>query len=146
MAKEIKTEIHIQSSPEKVWSILTQFQNYPNWNPFIKSISGDVKVGNRITARIEPPGAKGMTFKPKVLTYSAHKEFTWLGNLVFPGLFDGKHSFKLIAHNDGTTTLIQSEAFKGILVPLFKKMLDVNTVKGFTAMNEKLKELAEKAE
>jgi hypothetical protein len=38
MAKEIKTEILINATPEKVLSILTIFDNYPNWNPFIKSI------------------------------------------------------------------------------------------------------------
>ena len=52
-------------------------------------------------------------------------------------------SFELIDNKNGTTTFIQSEKFKGILVPLFKKMLDYNTVNGFNAMNKKLKELAE---
>ena len=55
MAKEIKTEILINATPEKIWSILTNFENYSNWNPFIKSIKGEVKVGNKIYARIEPP-------------------------------------------------------------------------------------------
>jgi hypothetical protein len=43
----------------------------------------------------------------------------------------------------GKTTFIQSEKFKGILVPLFQKMLGNNTVDSFHAMNQKLKELAE---
>ena len=143
MAKEIKTEILIHATPEKVWSILTNFDNYPNWNPFIKSINGEVKVGNTITARIEPPEANGMTFKPKILSYDVNKELSWLGHLIIPGLFDGQHKFELIDNGNGTTTFIQSEKFKGILVPLFKKMLDINTINGFDAMNKKLKELAE---
>jgi hypothetical protein len=143
MAKEIKTEILIHATPEKVWSILTNFNDYPNWNPFIKSIKGEAKVGNKITARIEPPEAKGMTFKPKVLAFDANKEFRWLGHLLFPGLFDGEHKFELIDNGDGTTTFRQSEKFRGILVPLFKKMLDNNTLNGFNHMNAKIKELAE---
>jgi len=143
MAKEIKTEILIHATPEKVWSILTNFDNYPNWNPFIKSINGEVKVGNKITARIEPPEASGMTFKPRILSYDVNKELSWLGHLIIPGLFDGQHKFELIDNGNGTTTFIQSESFKGILVPLFKKMLDINTINGFEAMNKKLKELAE---
>ena len=143
MAKEIKTEILINATPVKVWSILTTFDNYPNWNPFIKSIKGDVKVGNEIIARLVPPKAKGMTFKPKVLVFDANKEFRWIGHLLFPGLFDGEHKFELIDNGNGTTTFRQSEKFKGILVPLFKKMLDNNTINGFNEMNKKLKELAE---
>ena len=143
MATEIKTEIIINATTGRVWTILTNFDNYPNWNPFIKSIKGDVKVGNKITARIEPPEAKGMTFKPKILCYETNKELRWLGHLLFVGLFDGEHKFELIDNGDGTTTFRQSEKFKGVLVPLFKKQLETNTKNGFVAMNMKLKELAE---
>lgn len=143
MAKEIKTEILIHSIPEKIWSILTNFDNYPNWNPFIKSIKGKVKVGNKITVRIEPPESKGMSFKPEVLKFETDKELSWLGHLLFTGLFDGEHKFELIDNGNGTTTFRQSENFKGILVPLFEKQLDNNTKRGFEEMNEKLKELAE---
>ena len=144
MAKEIKTEILINATPGKVWSILIDFDKYPDWNPFIKSITGKVLVSNKITVRLEPPGAKGMTFKPKVLAFETNKEFRWIGHLFFLGLFDGEHIFELIDNGNGTTTFIQREKFGGILVPLFKKMLDGNTLNGFNLMNKKLKELAEK--
>ncbi len=143
MAKEIKTEILINAKPKKVWSILTNFDNYPNWNPFIKFVKGDMKVGNKITVRIEPLESKGMTFKPKILTSETNKEFKWIGHLLFAGLFDGEHKFELIDNGNGTTTFRQSEKFKGILVPLFKKKLYNNTEKGFEELNRKLKELAE---
>ena len=44
-----------------------------------------------------------MTFKPKVLTYQVNKEFSWIGHLLFTGLFDGKHKFELIDNGNGTT-------------------------------------------
>jgi hypothetical protein len=143
MAKQIQTEIIINASPEKVWAILTDFSNYPNWNPFIRSIKGPVIVGKKIIARIEPPEANGMTFKPKVLVLKANEEFRWIGHLLIPGLFDGEHRFELVDNGNGTTTFRQSETFHGIFIPLFKKMLDVNTVNGFKQMNEKLKIMAE---
>jgi hypothetical protein len=143
MSKEINTEIKINNTPVKVWSVLCDFDNYPNWNPFIKFIKGQVKIGNRIIVRLEPPKASAMTFKPKVLAFEANKEFRWLGHLFIPGLFDGEHRFELIDNKNGTTTFKQSERFKGILVPLFKKMLDNNTTEGFNLMNQKLKDLVE---
>lgn len=141
MAKEIKTEIVINATPEKVWSVLTNFENYPNWNPFITSITGNVQVGNKISIRIKPPNSKGMTFKPKILTYQENKELSWLGHLWFSGLFDGKHTFKLIDNGDGTTTFKQSEVFKGLFVWLFNTE---NTKKGFEKMNLALKEVCER--
>lgn len=143
MAKEIKTEILIHATAEKVWSILTDFDNYPNWNPFIKSIKGEVKAGNTIVVKIAPPDAKPMTFKPKVLTYDTNKELKWLGHFLITGIFDGEHRFALIDHGNGTITFIQSEKFNGVLVPFFKKPLEYNTKRGFEEMNLKLKELAE---
>lgn len=140
MAKEIKTEIVIQATPEKIWKILTDFENYPQWNPFIVSITGEVEKGNKIVVSIKPPDGKGMIFKPTILTKIDNKELSWQGRLLFKGLFDGKHKFELIDNGNGTTTFIQSEKFSGIFVWLFNPE---NTKNGFNKMNQKLKELAE---
>ncbi len=136
---EINTQITINASPEKVWAVLTNYANYPAWNPLIKSLTGEVKVGNKIKVVID-----AMTFKPTVLSFETNKEFTWLGHLLFPGLFDGNHIFKLIDNGDGTTTFIHSEKFKGILLGLLKKKLENESKPNFILMNEKLKEEAEK--
>ncbi len=142
--KKISTSIVIKASPEKVWAVLMDFEKYPTWNPFIKSISGQATVGKQLVARIEPPKASGMTFKPNVVALVVQKEFAWLGHLLFAGLFDGLHRFELIDNKNGTITFVQSEDFSGILVPLFAKMLDNQTVNGFNLMNEALKERCEK--
>lgn len=144
MKKEIKTQIIIEATPSRVWEVLTNFGHYPNWNPFIKSVQGEVKAGEKIIVRLEPPGAKGMTFKPKVLAFNTNKEFKWIGHLFFPGLFDGEHRFELIDNGNGSTTFIQAEKFKGILVRMLSKMLDGSTLDGFKAMNEQLKIESEK--
>lgn len=103
-------------------------------DPFIKFIKGEIKVGNKITLTIAPPEAKAMTFKPKIITYEKNKKLSWLGQLLFAGIFDGEHKFELIDNGDGTTIFKQSEKFKGILVLFFKKQLDNNTKKGFEEM------------
>lgn len=144
MAKEIITSIKINASPEKVWAIFSDFNNYSNWNPFIQSLKGDIAVGKKIEVLLTPPDSKAMVFKPKVLEFEVNRKFEWLGHFIFPGLFDGKHNFEFIANTDGTTTFIHSEQFKGILVPFLSKMLDTNTKNGFEAMNQKLKERVEK--
>lgn len=143
MLKEIKTQILINASPNKVWFALTNFEQYPDWNPFILYVKGDVKEGKRIKISVKPSGAKAMTFKPIVLKVEPAKELRWLGSLIFKGLFDGEHRFELIDNNDGTTTFIHSERFSGIFVKQFKTD---NTKIGFELMNNRLKELAEASE
>jgi hypothetical protein len=138
MQKEITTSIKISATPEKVWSIFTDFESYSTWNPFILKLTGKVAVGNQITAKL-----RGMTFKPIVLVYMENTEFKWIGKLLVKGLFDGEHRFQLIDNKDGSTTFIQSEQFNGLLVGLFAKKLDTETKDGFEAMNESLKKKVE---
>lgn len=145
MAKHLRTDVIINASPARVWDILVDFQNYPHWNPFIKSLKGTSEIGKKIDVTIEPPGTKAMRFQPTLLVFEKNQELKWLGKGGIKGIFDGEHRFQLIDNGNGTTTFIQSERFQGILVPFFKKMLDINTVKGFELMNLKLKERAEKS-
>lgn len=142
-AKELKTEILINAAPQKIWKILTDFENYPKWNPFITFIKGEAIVGKKISIKVEPPNSRAMTFEPEILVFETNKELLWLGHFLFSGLFDGEHKFELIDNGNGTTTFKQSEDFGGILVPCFGSSFD-DTLEGFKAMNEKLKELAEK--
>lgn len=139
MTKQIKTSITISASREKIWEILMDFENYPKWNSFIKSVSGNVKVGNQIQIKLQ-----GMTFKPVVLILNKNTELKWLGHLWFKGLFDGEHKFYLTSNGNGTTHFEQSEKFSGILVKLFSKNLDKGTKNGFEKMNNELKFRAEK--
>ncbi len=140
MGKIIRTEIMIQATPERVWAILTDFEKYPQWNPFITSIKGPVELGNKIQISIVPPGGNRMTFEPTVIAKNENRELRWLGKFLFSGLLDGEHTFELIENGNGTVTFVQSEKFTGILVGLFNPQ---KTQQGFVEMNKKLKELSE---
>ncbi len=61
--KQIETDIIINADLNKVWLILTDFESYPHWNPFIRVISGKKKVGEKLRVFIQPPESKGMLFK-----------------------------------------------------------------------------------
>lgn len=140
---EIKTDIEIAATPERVWSILTNFIAYPQWNPFIRSITGVVKTGEQLTVFIQPTGGKGMTFHPTVLVALPNQELRWLGHFLLPRIFDGEHYFQIETLAPDRVRLIQGEKFSGLLVALFKSSLEGGTKSGFIAMNEALKVIAE---
>jgi len=141
--KEIITEISINTSPEKVWKILTDFENQSSWNPFITSISGEKKVGGKLSIIVQPGDGGEMKFKPTVLVLSENKELRWKGKLLISGLFAGEHYFILNSTDHNTTQLIHGEKFSGILVGLFGSMLN-KTKQGFELMNSALKKECEK--
>lgn len=139
MRHELHTEVTIDAPPETVWKVITDLNQYSEWNPFIVSATGEVAVGERLTNRMQPPGGKAMTFKPTVTEVNAGETFEWLGRLGLPGVFDGRHRFDLSPTADGGTRVVHSEQFKGVLVRFMRKSLDTRTKQGFEVMNTALK-------
>ena len=136
--RELRTEIEIGAPPERVCRVLTDFGAYPEWSPFIRSIDGETRVGSQLEVRIEPPGARGMTFRPMVRAAEPGREVRWLGRLLVPGLVDGEHRLALEPLTGGRSRFIQSERFSGLLVGLLSGTLAA-TERGFEQMNEALK-------
>ena len=141
--KELRTEIEIQASAERVWQLLTDFPSFPQWNPFIRKASGNIRVGERLEVNIQPSGASAMTFRPTVLKVEPNRELRWLGHLLISGLFDGEHIFTIEPLGEGRVRFTQREVFTGLLVPLFARGLDTDTRRGFEEMNQALKTRAE---
>jgi len=142
MNKRIKTEIIINASKEKLWVLLTNFSGYPHWNPFIKSIEGELQQGARLTNRLQN-GDKTMVFKPIVQEVIPFHAFSWLGSLWIKGLFDGRHYFSIEEIAPNQVKLIHGEDFSGILSTAILKKIGDETRNNFVAMNQALKQLAE---
>ena len=78
--KELHSEIEIDASAASVWRILTDFSSYPQWNPFIRRISGELATGERLEVRLEPPETRGITLRPAVLNAEPNHQLRWLGH------------------------------------------------------------------
>jgi len=139
----LDTQIEINASAERVWSILMDFPGHARWNPFVRSIEGVPTVGKSLSVFIQPAGSTGMRFRPTVLVVEPKREFRWKGKFVIPGIFDGEHFFKLEPKSDTQLVFHQCEMFSGLLVPFLRRSLDGATKQGFVAMNEALKREAE---
>ncbi len=138
MQHNIETKITINAPADKIWAVLMEFENHPKWNPLIKSISGDPKVGSHIFLQIQ-----NMKFTPIVLANTPNREFRWKGKLFSDYIFTGEHYFILNQIAENETELIHGEIFEGILLLLMKNSLNTNTLNGFKEMNEALKKQVE---
>ncbi len=143
--KELHSQIEINASAQRVWQLLTDFASYPQWNPFIRRISGEPTTGERLEVRLEPPESRGITLRLKVLDAEPNHQLRWLGHVFVPGLFDGEHSFVIQPLGEDRVRFVQRESFRGLLVSLFARSLDNGTPRGFEEMNRALKERAEAA-
>jgi len=107
--KQIRSEIEIDAPAERVWTMLTDFQAFSEWNPFVRRASGEVETGARLDVYIKPPGGMGMSFHPTVLKAETDKELRWLGHFILPGLFDGEHFFRIEPSEDSRVQFVQGE-------------------------------------
>ncbi len=68
--KHLHTEIQIEADPAEVWAVLTDFDRYPDWNPFLVDVRGDAEPGatpprhpvpsrEAVASRCAPPSPSG---------------------------------------------------------------------------------------
>jgi hypothetical protein len=139
----LDTEIEIGASPDGIWSILTDFDAYRRWNPFIRSIKGVARKGASLDVRVQLDGAKERSFRATVLAADRPGELSWRGRLLIPGILDAEHRFTIEALSSGKARFRQMEQFGGVLVPFLRRTLDGPVQRAFVEMNIALKERAE---
>ncbi len=143
--RTIQSAIEIRAPIEVVWSVLTDFATYPDWNPLVRRLHGRPSVGRRVTILSQPPGARGIAFAPVVLAWSPPNELRWRSTLIWRRIFSGEHGFRLEAIDDGRVRFVQDETLTGVLVPLYSRFRLHATRLGFDEMNQRLRERAERA-
>lgn len=144
MRKLIRTEIAIQAPAEVVWRHLTDFESFPEWNPFIRRASGRPQVGERLDIRLQLGPGPLVRFTPRVVAAVPGRTLRWLARTGPPRLFDVVRSFELAPRPGEGVVFTQSEVCTGLLTPLmFAVPLERWLYAGYDAFNEALRERAE---
>ena len=136
--KELRTQIIIDASPEKVWQVLTDLDKYPEWNPFICHAIGKAETGKTVDIDFRPDG-KGLKLHCTVARFELNRELSWKYHAMHPMLFRGEHIFTIEPLGEKRIRFIDREEFHGLLVFTQAKDIDTNTKRGFEAMDKALK-------
>ncbi|MFN8584685.1 MAG: SRPBCC domain-containing protein [Dehalococcoidia bacterium] len=142
--REIRTEVAIAAPLEAVWSVVSDFGAYAEWNPFLPAFEGRpiANTNGRLTAAI--PGSKPRTTPVTILEADAPRRLAWRGQLLGSWLFSGTHFLELTP-SDGGTRVVNREEFRGLLAPLLLRQLGRGLPAGYEAMNAALKARVERA-
>src|SRR5260370_42638373 len=123
--RTISATVDIAATPQQVWAVLADLDAYPQWNPFIRSASGQVAEGATLSLRLVPAQGRAMTFRPKGLAAEPGRLLRWIGRLIVPGLFDRTPQFAL-EDMGGHTRRTQSETLRGVPVPATRRNINHN--------------------
>ncbi|MCB0192396.1 MAG: SRPBCC domain-containing protein [Anaerolineae bacterium] len=123
--KEYRATTTISASPETIWQILTDAASYPEWDPNVERIEGQIAPGEKITAytKLSP----GRAFPVTVTEFVPKQKMTWSGGMPL-GLFKGERMFTLVPNDNDSITFTVREIFSGPLLPLIGRSLpDLST-------------------
>jgi hypothetical protein len=136
--KENRSEVEINASAEEVWGILTNLDQYCEWNPLLYRGKGKVELGETVEVAART-ATKDMTFVCKVVKVEPFREFAWTFHVFHPFLFRAKHIFQIEPINEEKVKFIDREQFQGLLLPLQAKDLETNGLDAMLGMGAALK-------
>ena len=143
--RHLSTEIAIDAPAETVWRHLTDFDSFPQWNPFIRRAAGTLEPGASIEVDLQL-GKRTRRFRPTVTVVEPPRELRWLARIGFPRVFDVERVFEIVPGEPGHVQFRQSETCTGILAPVLFAggRLERDILAGYAALNDALRSRAER--
>ena len=121
---ETEHRIDIAASPERVWQLLSELENYGEWNPY--SLGDEVRWVNNLVTEVEPG-----------------KKLCWHSLEWYGFLARGFRCRNLKPLPDGGVRLVHHELMVGPLSGLIEQIYREDIDEGLRVMDEALKAAAE---
>ena len=128
--------------PERVWSVLADFDRYADWNPLNVSAVGRAEPGARISMTFIDPGRPGATIWQTVTVVACDPpcRLAWRGHV--PVLFTGVHFFELEPARGGTD-LTHGEDLSGLMPWTWTPKRRAHQIAAYERMNDALEQRLE---
>jgi uncharacterized protein YndB with AHSA1/START domain len=132
-----RKEIIINSDSKKIWTIMTDIDNWATWQTDISNpkLNGELKAGTTFDWK-----TGGGKIHSTLHTVEPYSQFGWTGKTA--GIF-AVHNWKL-TETENKTTVEVAESMEGFLAGLFKKSFNKNLETGMQKWLDLLKEECEK--
>ena len=143
--KELITEIQINSNPEILWNVITDFKHYYQWNPILQKIKGEPLIGNQLEIHLSTVGGKKRIYHPKIIKITPNHELRWKGTFIFSQIFSGERIFLIEKLDENKVNFVNKEIFSGIGVRFTPQKMEDDIVASFKKMNEALKKTIERS-
>jgi len=109
--------ITISANPERIWSVLTDIEKWPNWNSKIKNpkLKEELNIGVSFTWK-----TNGSKIKSQIHTFNPNRAIGWIGqNFVAKAI----HNWYLEPTKNGTKVTVE-ESMEGWLIQIMSKKMN----------------------
>ena len=161
----LHTDTTIHSAPHEVWTHLTDFPRWENWNPFLSDVRGAATTGDRVSVTLQLDQERmadylraiapehhpvrqasypqrSSTYRCTVTANEPDRLLAWASKSWWRGSY--AHRFELYAVDEGTL-LRNVVTMKGLLPRIGWHMIKVLYLAGIRMMNDGLKAWTESA-
>ena len=140
-----RTEFEIDASAEQVWTVLTDFGRYPDWNPSLPSISGELREGAHVSLVLGMPGRPNPKVTATLQEITPNERLRWHGNVGTDRVFAGDREFAIETLGENRVRFTHVENVTGLLAPVFELLMGTSVQRSHDEFNEALKRRSEGA-
>jgi hypothetical protein len=141
--RAIRSEIEIDAPIERVWSILRDFDSYPEWNPFTVSVLTTLELGSAVDMQVQLRPPKTMHQIEYVSAVVEGERLCWGGHVGPRWFIDADRCQVLTDLGDGRTRYVTTDVFRGVGVGLMFVVVGRYVQRGFDDVARALKARAE---
>ncbi len=137
---ELHAIIDIDSPAERVWQVLTGFEDYPRWNPFIRYVTGELTVGVPLVVYLALQDGRIRRLDAQMAAFQPGREIRWMGRLEKPYAFDLEYALLVEPLDVEHVRFTQRMVSRGLLAPMMMGLIQKKMQRGLIEMNQALKE------
>jgi len=141
---QLHASVDIDASASRVWSILTDFASYRQWNPFVRAILGHASNGNRLRLTLQRHRQPEQSTTSTLTFLRERAELRWRQTRLLPFLFATEHRFLIESLPAGGVRFHLTEQIGGLFASLMGRNQQRAIEESFHLMNHALKARAER--
>jgi hypothetical protein len=118
--KSFATSTVIQSTPDAIWSMLTDASHWTDWNPTVERVEGSIAPGEKVT--VYTKANPGCAFPVKVREFVPDSRMVWTGGMPL-GLFSGERTYSLDERIGNGVEFTMREVYSGPMAGMITKSI-----------------------
>ncbi len=135
----IRHALEIEGSAEATWGVLSDLARYPEWNPYVLALEGELAPGGTLRVTISQENwPEPLVVEPTVVRAEPGRVLHWRGRAGEGGLLDTDHVFEIQPVDATRIRFDHFEEFRGRLAEKMDEEMRGFTRRAFQAMNEAL--------